>query len=96
MAPSADEGCEIAAIGLIPPGINAPCIAAGAVCFKDSIEEALAALAPFKATRPPGAVMEIIDSPTSMAQQYREQDEMNPTRASNSTLFSSKFSPFAF
>lgn len=78
IAPSSDPGNEIVAVGFTPPGIDEPCIVASAVTFQSSLEAAIAALEPFNSTHPAGAIVEVVSAPTSIAEQYVEQNDANP------------------
>lgn len=52
---------------------------ANIVTFQDTHSAALAALHPINSTRPPGALVEIVNSPTSIAEQYCDQAASNPS-----------------
>jgi FAD/FMN-containing dehydrogenase len=81
LASTFDEGTEIVAVGCTPPAeleISGTCIMPLFVTFKNSDEEARAALDIANKSRPEGAVLEIINSPTSLANEYCNQAAANP------------------
>jgi FAD/FMN-containing dehydrogenase len=78
IAPTSDSGNEVVAVGLKPPGIDEACILASVISFQSSVEAALAALEPVNITHPPGAILEIINEPTSIAKEYSLQADSNP------------------
>lgn len=73
-----DEDTEIVAVGATPAGMSSPCIISHFVTFKNSQEEAEAALKPMNETRPEGALVELMNQPTSLAKEYRDQAAANP------------------
>ncbi len=73
-----DEDTEIVACGATPPGISSPCIISHFVTFKNSQEEAEAALKLVNETRPERAIVELVNQPTSLAKEYRDQANANP------------------
>ncbi|KAK0101289.1 hypothetical protein ONS95_006466 [Cadophora gregata] len=79
ISPTSDDGNEIVAVGLTPPGLDQPCIMANTVTFQSTHEAALVALEPINSTRPPGALVEIISEPTSIKEQYADQAAANPS-----------------
>ncbi|KAG4422617.1 hypothetical protein IFR04_004238 [Cadophora malorum] len=79
ISPTSDDGNEIVAVGLTPPGLDQPCIMANTITFQSTREAALAALEPINSTRPPGALVEIISEPTSIKEQYADQAAANPS-----------------
>jgi hypothetical protein len=52
---------------------------ANVVTFQPSPEAAFAALEPINSTHPQGALVEIINAPTSIAEQYADQAAANPS-----------------
>jgi FAD/FMN-containing dehydrogenase len=81
ISPGFDPDTEIVVVGATPPpelGIKEHCVMPLFVTFKNSEEEARAALEPANRTRPEGALLELIDQPTSLADQYEKQAAANP------------------
>lgn len=60
--------------------MDEPCILANIVTFQNSSEAASAALEVFNSSRPPGAILEVMNAPTSIAEQYQEQADANPKK----------------
>jgi hypothetical protein len=82
LAPTFDEDTEIVAVGLVPPaelGISGSCIMPLFVTFKNSDDEARSALEIANKSRPRGAALELINQPTSLANEYRNQAAANPS-----------------
>ena len=82
LAPTYDSDTEIVAVGCIPPaetGISGSCIMSLFVTFKNSEEEARSALEYANKSRPEGAVLELIDQHTSLANEYCNQAAANPS-----------------
>jgi FAD/FMN-containing dehydrogenase len=78
---SYDEGTEIVVVGATPPstsGISQPCIMPLFVTFKNSDEEAKAALKLANDSRPEGFLVESINQQTTLAMQYCDQANANP------------------
>lgn len=73
-----DEDTEIVAVGATPPGMSSPCIISHFVTFKNSQEEAEKALQAANETRPEGAVVELVNLPTSLEKEYCDQANANP------------------
>ncbi|KAK7899768.1 hypothetical protein LTR67_003513 [Exophiala xenobiotica] len=76
-----DEDTEIVSVAATPPadlGITEPCVTPLFVTFKNSVEEATAALKMANETRPTGALHELINHPTNLAEQYKNQADANP------------------
>lgn len=76
-----DNDTEIVAVGCTPPGstgISASCVVALFVTFKNSEEEAEAALKPANDTRPSDPLVELANQETSLAKEYRDQATANP------------------
>ena len=78
ITPDYDESTEIVAVGNSPPGLNQKCIVALFVTFKKTQAEAEAALALANKSRPDGMIVEQVNSPTSLAKEYRDQAGANP------------------
>ncbi|KIW58735.1 hypothetical protein PV05_03232 [Exophiala xenobiotica] len=81
ISPGYDGDTEIVAVGATPPtelGIHEPCIMPLFVTFKDSEDEARAALAQANKSRPDGALLELVNQPTSLAKEYQNQAAANP------------------
>lgn len=73
-----DEDTEVVAVGVTPPGFSAPCIIPLFVTFKNTLVEAEAALSLANTTRPEGALVELVNQPTSLAKEYQDQGAANP------------------
>ena len=73
-----DEDTEIVAVGATPPSISSPCIVALFVTFKNTQAEAETALSLANQTRPDGPIVELVNQPTSLAKEYRDQAAANP------------------
>lgn len=76
-----DEDTEIVVVGATPPessGISQPCIMPLFLTFKNSKEEAEAALKPANESRPEGALLDLVNEKTSLAMQYCNQADANP------------------
>lgn len=78
IAPQCDESVEVVSVGLRPDPTKEAVILAGFLSFQNSEEAARNSLALVNETRPPGAIMEAICSPTSLANEYCMQDIANP------------------
>jgi FAD/FMN-containing dehydrogenase len=78
LASTYDEDTEVVAVGVTPPGISSPCIIPLFVTFKNTIEEAEAALSLANKTRPEGPLVELVNQPTSLANEYCDQAAANP------------------
>ncbi|KXT01831.1 hypothetical protein AC578_1999 [Pseudocercospora eumusae] len=78
IGPKLDAGIELVAAAQCLPGESEHCIKIPFVTFKNSKEEAEASLELANATRPRGALIEVINKPTSLRDQYREQEINNP------------------
>ena len=79
ITPEYDASTEIVAVAAHPPDQGQPCVIALFVTFKDSEEECISALDLCNKTRPPGFLDEIVNKPTSLAQEYNDQACANPT-----------------
>ena len=66
------------AVGQTPPGFSSPCIIVLLVTFKNSREEAEAALKLANETRPAGTLVDLQNQPSSLAKEYRDQAAANP------------------
>ncbi|KAM0558075.1 hypothetical protein ACHAPJ_005242 [Fusarium lateritium] len=78
LAPTFDEGTEIVAVGKHMPGREGEHTMVLFVTFKNSEEEARAALQPAQDSAPPGHVLTWFCKPTSLAEQYDDQHSANP------------------
>ncbi|KAE8453254.1 hypothetical protein EG329_011321 [Mollisiaceae sp. DMI_Dod_QoI] len=78
VSPTSDPGNEIVAVGLIPSNLDQLCIMANIVTFQSTHEAAVAALEPLNTTRPLGALVEVVNAPTSIREQYADQAAANP------------------
>ncbi|KIW99952.1 uncharacterized protein Z518_10880 [Rhinocladiella mackenziei CBS 650.93] len=81
ISPEFDADTEIVAVGATAPpevGTRKPCIIPLFVTFKNSDEEARAALEQANRSRPEGALLELINQPTSLANEYKKQTAANP------------------
>ena len=74
-----EEGSEIAAVSAVPAGMSERCIIPLFVTFQQTEAESIAALELANTTRPPGFIVEQVNQPTSIADQYRDQANANPT-----------------
>ena len=82
LAPNFDEDTEIVAVGAVPPaelGITGSCIVPLFVTFKNSDKAARSALDLANRSRPEGASLELINQPTSLANEYCNQAASNPS-----------------
>lgn len=79
ITPDYDPETEIVAVGATPPGLNQTCVIPLFVTFKNSMEEAEAALAPANQSRPEGFLVEMVNQETSLAKEYRDQANANPS-----------------
>lgn len=77
ITPDYDVGTEIVAVSRHIDGKM--CIIALFVTFQDCEEDGQKALERANRTRPPGFTHEVVNSPTSLAEQYRNQADANPT-----------------
>lgn len=68
-----DESTEIVALSQSMPGQSSHCVCALFVSFKDTEQEARAVLEPANSSRPEGCIVEEINQPTSLADQYVNQ-----------------------
>ncbi|KAJ4258817.1 hypothetical protein NW762_007904 [Fusarium torreyae] len=78
LAPTFDESTEIVAVGKHMPGREGEHTMVLFVTFKNSEEEARAALQPAQDSAPPGHVITWFCKPTSLAEQYDDQHSANP------------------
>ncbi|KAF4338444.1 FAD binding domain protein [Fusarium beomiforme] len=78
ISPDFDDGTEIVAVSAVPPGMTERCIIAHFVVFKHTEAESQEALSPANRGRPDGCLVEIVNEPTSLAQEYVDQDKANP------------------
>lgn len=78
ISPRSDEGIEIVACAQCLPGQTEHSIVVPFLTFKNSKEEAEASLEPINRSRPAGAIFEIVNQPTSLANQYAGQAASNP------------------
>ncbi|KAF4950878.1 hypothetical protein FSARC_13078 [Fusarium sarcochroum] len=78
LAPTFDESTEIVAVGKYMPGREGEHTMVLFVTFKNSEEEARAALQPAQDSAPPGHVITWFCKPTSLAEQYDDQHSANP------------------
>ena len=82
IAPSFDEDTEIVAVGCVPPpelGITGSCIMPLFVTFKNNDDDARSVLDLANKSRPEGAILELINQRTSLANEYCNQAAANPT-----------------
>ncbi|KAK8235552.1 hypothetical protein IWZ00DRAFT_572327 [Phyllosticta capitalensis] len=75
---SFDPDTEIVAVGSYPPGSAESCTTILLVTFKNSEEEARAALQPAEDSHPPGTVTSVFNSETSLSNEYTNQGAANP------------------
>jgi hypothetical protein len=95
-AKESDESIEAVAVGIIDPATQVPRILTSFLCFQQTESAAEASLAHINASHPPGAIMEAVSQPTSLANEYCGQDLANPhshrtspkTRTLKTTLMS--------
>ncbi|KAK4234685.1 hypothetical protein C8A03DRAFT_37521 [Achaetomium macrosporum] len=78
VAPIYDESTEIVAVASYPAGLSDVHVMVLLVTFKNSAEEALAALQPAEDTAPPGCVQRWFCRETSLAKEYDDQHAANP------------------
>lgn len=74
-----DESIEAVAVGVIDPETQTPAIVTGFLCFAQTKEAAFSSLKYVNDTHPPWAIMEAPNKPTSLANEYLDQDRANPT-----------------
>lgn len=67
------------AVGLTPKGMNEICIMVHVVTFQESESAAREALRPLDESHPGGALVEVLSQTTSIAAQYLDQAEANPS-----------------
>jgi hypothetical protein len=79
LSPEYDDGTEIVACASTVKEFNQLCINCHFVVFKDTEEESAQALALANKSRPQGFLAEVINEPTSLAQEYAGQAEANPS-----------------
>jgi hypothetical protein len=77
-AKESDESIEAVAVGIIDPATQVPRILTSFLCFQQTESAAQASLAHINASHPPGAIMEAVSQPTSLANEYCGQDLANP------------------
>lgn len=75
---TADPSTEIVCVGATPPGEIESRIIVHIVTFSNAQSPAAAALAPLNETRPPHALHEIVNQPTSLDKEYTDQAHANP------------------
>ncbi|KAL9091418.1 MAG: hypothetical protein Q9165_004804 [Trypethelium subeluteriae] len=78
IAPSYGKDTEIVAVSMTPEGLNKRCIVPLFLTFQNSEDNAKAALAEANQSRPEGFITEIVNKPTSLASEYRDQANANP------------------
>jgi len=78
ITPTYDADTEIVAVGNNPPGIDQQVIIALFVSFKDTLQEAEAALEHCNKSRPEGFLIADTNKETSLAKEYRDQANANP------------------
>lgn len=81
ISPTFDEDTEIVAVGATPqelPGMSQQCIIPLFVTFKNDVDEAREALQPANESRPPGAILELVNQKTSLEKEYINQAAANP------------------
>lgn len=78
ITPTFDADTEIVAVSACPPMIGERCIIPHFVVFKETEEECKAALEEANKTRPEGFTLEMVNSETSLAKEYRDQAGANP------------------
>lgn len=79
ITPSYDKATEIVVVAATPSGIDQPCIIPLFVSFGQSKDQCEAALRLANSTRPEGFIVEDVNKPTSLADEYRDQANANPT-----------------
>lgn len=78
ISPDFDESTEIVAVSQTLPGDNDHTVGVSFVTFKNSVDEAQAALERANRTRPHGCIVEDTNRQTSLADQYCTQAAANP------------------
>ncbi|KAF4969203.1 hypothetical protein FZEAL_10269 [Fusarium zealandicum] len=78
LASTFDDSTEIVLVGSHIPNYQGEHVTVHFVTFKNSDEEARAALQPAEDSAPPGHVTTWFCKPTSLAEQYDDQDAANP------------------
>jgi len=79
ISPDFDEGTEIVAVSAVPPGMTERCIIAHFVVFKQTDAESQEALSPANRGHPDGCLVEIVNATTSLAKEYADQADANPS-----------------
>ena len=79
LSPDYDESAEIVAAASTSKELNQLCLNVHIVVFKHTKEEGKKALARANESRPEGFLVEFVNEPTSLAQEYANQAEANPS-----------------
>lgn len=79
ISPDFDDAVEIVVCANTPAEADHICINAHFVTFKNTREEAVKSLEVANMTRPEGFLVEIVNEPTSLAEEYKAQVIANPS-----------------